>query len=178
MRHFFLLQPVPQPLQFRDNRSEPSRLLSRFPLQWPCHYADGQKLFSDINAGASFDCCTDHVRSPLCGLENSRRLPGIRSSSPQLLHSGVLHVHLASFVFGAKCAPLPTTAALSSPATDCTPTFSFPGVAKSGHPLSFRRSVSGAGWFVSHDGFGSSVAASFAPSLTLGLWAAARISSP
>src|SRR6266446_452361 len=36
----------------------------------------------------------------LWGLENSRRLPGIRSSSAQLLHSGVLHVHLASFVFG------------------------------------------------------------------------------
>src|SRR6266581_5133838 len=83
-----------------------------------------------------------HRSCPLSfwGLENSRRLPGIRSSSAQLLHSGVLHVHLASFVFGAKCAPLPTTAALSSPATDCTPTFSFPGVAKSGHPLSFRRS--------------------------------------
>src|SRR5713101_3638845 len=64
MRHFFLFQPVAQPLQFADNRSEPSRLLSRFPLQWPCHYADGQKLFPDINAGASFDCCTDHVRSP------------------------------------------------------------------------------------------------------------------
>src|SRR5260370_6505545 len=163
MRHFFLFQPVAQPLQFADNRSEPSRLLSRFPLQWPCHYADGEKLFSDINAGASFDWCTDHVRSPLCGLENSRRLPGIRSSSAQLLHSGVLHVHLASFVFGAKCAPLPTTAALSSPATDCTPTFSFPGVAKSGHPLSFRSSVSGAVWSGAEGGFG----VSFSPSPTL-----------
>src|SRR5216684_6284 len=74
-----------------------------------------------------------------CGLENSRRLPGIRSSSAQLLHSGVLHVHLASFVFGTNCAPLPTTAAFSSPAMDCTPPpFSSPGVAKTGHPLSFR----------------------------------------
>src|SRR6266705_4244588 len=83
-----------------------------------------------------------HRSCPLSfwGLENSRRLPGIRSSSAQLLHSGVLHVHLASFVFGANCALLPTTAALSSPATDCTPPpFSYPGVAEiRGHPLSFR----------------------------------------
>src|SRR5713226_3841538 len=81
-----------------------------------------------------------HRSCPLsfCGLENSRRLPGIRSSTAQLLHSGVLHVYLASFVFGAKCAPLPTTAAFSSPAMDCTPPpFSSPGVAKTGHPLSF-----------------------------------------
>src|SRR6266853_189662 len=80
-----------------------------------------------------------HRSCPLsfCGLENSRRLSGIRSSTAQLLHSGVLHVYLASFVFGAKCAPLPTTAAFSSPAMDCTPPpFSSPGVAKTGHPLS------------------------------------------
>src|SRR5713101_3638843 len=86
-----------------------------------------------------------HRSCPLsfCGLENSRRLPGIRSSTAQLLHSGVLHVYLASFVFGAKCAPLPTTAAFSSPAMDCTPPpFSSPGVAKTGHPLSFRSPAS------------------------------------
>src|SRR6266700_2562708 len=99
MRHFFLLQPVPQPLQFRDNRSEPSRLLSRFPLQWPCHYADGQK-FLPTSMPAHRSTAAQIMSALLWGLENSRRLPGIRSSSAQLLHSEVLHVHLASFVFG------------------------------------------------------------------------------
>src|SRR6266478_4229998 len=98
-----------------------------------------------------------HRSCPLsfCGLENSRRLPGIRSSTAQLLHSGVLHVYLASFVFGTNCAPLPTTAAFSSPAMDCTPPpFSSPGVAKTGHPLSF----------------GDFPDSGEVPALTLGLW--------
>src|SRR6266446_240585 len=97
-----------------------------FPTSMPAHRSTAAQIMSAL----------------LWGLENSRRLPGIRSSSAQLLHSGVLHVHLASFVFGANCAPLPITAALSSPATDCTPPpFSFPGAAKTGHPLSFSKGI-------------------------------------
>src|SRR6266705_5529216 len=141
MRHFFLLQPVPQPLQFRDNRSEPSRLLSRFPLQWPCHYADGQKLLPDINAGASFDCCTDHVRSPFGDwrtVDSSWNTFFLGSTAP----FGGASRPPGQFRFRANCAPLPITAALSSPATDCTPPpFSFPGAAKTGHPLSFQKGL-------------------------------------
>src|SRR5579859_533245 len=76
-----------------------------FPTSMPAHRSTAAQIMSAL----------------LCGLENSRRLPGIRSSTAQLLHSGVLHVYLASFVFGTNCAPLPTSAALSSPAMDCTP---------------------------------------------------------
>src|SRR5689334_19097458 len=134
MRHCFLFQPVAQPLQFRDIGSEPSRLLLRFPCNGPV-ITQTAKNFFPTSMPAHRSTAAQIMFALLCGLENSRRLPGICSSSAQLLHSGVLHVHLASFVFGSNCAPLPTTAALSSPAMDCTPPpFSFPGVAETGHP--------------------------------------------
>jgi hypothetical protein len=40
---------------------------------------------------------------------------GLTSSSARLLHSWVLHVILASFVCGTTYAPLPKSAALTSP---------------------------------------------------------------
>src|SRR5579859_5124355 len=106
----------------------------------------------------------------LGGLENSRRLPGIRSSSAQLLHSGVLHVHLASFVLGTNCAPLPITAAFSSPAMRLySPHFHFRGWPKLVIPF---RSVNFVfeGWFIR--GIPKEQAPSFAMTVAHGFQAA------
>src|SRR5260370_4699981 len=54
----------------------------------------------------------------------------ISSSAAQLLHSGVLHVHSASFVCGSYRAPLPNPAAFSGRSSRLSPVpFSSPGVA-------------------------------------------------
>ena len=60
---------------------------------------------------------------------------GISSSTARLLHSGIHHVNLASFVHGPNSAPLPRSAAFSrrwqiTPRTNSRPPpFSSPGVA-------------------------------------------------
>jgi hypothetical protein len=78
------------------------------------HGTHGQKLLADVDSGTPFDGCTHHLRSPFLTGEQLTSLR-ISSSSARLLHSGVLHVSLTSFVLGTDYAPLKNPAALPRP---------------------------------------------------------------